>query len=87
MSEPKPRTSLSNVLTLVTTLFAVGVAYGATSTRISNLEQETAELQRSLLPMVESIRDDTTDLRVKMERVQSDIEWIKKSRQSQVVAD
>tara|TARA_R100000458_G_scaffold12135_1_gene9976 strand:- start:3246 stop:3500 length:255 start_codon:yes stop_codon:yes gene_type:complete len=69
--------SASNVFSLCLAFIAVGVAYGATSQRLDDLEKRQDILETRQTALLEQIREDVASLRVEMAKVSQDVSWLK----------
>lgn len=69
--------SASNLVSLFLALVAVGVAYGTTSQRLTELEKRQDILETRQTELLEQIRQDVASLRVEMAKVSQDISWLK----------
>tara|TARA_R110000824_G_scaffold202340_1_gene386600 strand:+ start:345 stop:551 length:207 start_codon:yes stop_codon:yes gene_type:complete len=64
-------------------LLAVGVAYGATSERLDNLEKRQDVLETRQTALLEQIHTNVASLRVEMAKVSQDISWLKDQKKTE----
>ena len=70
---------IGHAITIVSTIATLGVAYGAMNTRLDDVERRIEVLETDVLKEVRAIKQEVSDLRVRMAEMGQDIRWIKES--------
>ena len=69
--------SIANLTTLAICLVSVGVTFGMTTQRLSDVEQRVSVLESQTSKSLDEIREQLIQLRVDTGRMAKDVEWLR----------
>ena len=64
-------------LTVLSTAVLIGVAWGNVNSRLIGMENRVGAYENQIVTLLEDLRNDTGDNKVKLAEVARDVEWIK----------
>lgn len=74
--------SLANIITLSLSLISVGVTFGITAQRLTQIESRVVLLESGTNKSLTEIRDQIIQLRVDTGKMAKDVEWLRTTAKS-----
>ena len=69
--------SIANIITLALCLISVGVTFGMTTQRLTDVENRVEVLESQTSKSLDEIREQLIQLRIDMGKIATDVEWLR----------
>ena len=77
MNDKSRKLGFGNLLAIATALISAGIVYGQTEARIDGVEMELAQYEDEIIPLLQGLEKEISEIKVEQAKIATDILWLK----------